>query len=449
MQRYRSIHAASAALLLLVASAPAVLAQGKNAVVQKVTLQQAVSRALSDNALLGAARADVDAKKGRLKEAKSYFIPNFTLTENASRTDNPVYVFMDKLTQERFSMSDFQIDRLNNPAPLTNYQTRVEMTWPLFTGGKLKAAYRAGKLGVQAAQNTAAFAESQVREGVTKAFYGALLANRAVSVMKEAVKTAKAHRDQVEALYKQGLVLDSDLLRIKVYVSDMEQKEAERKADLDAARAYLGYAMGMDSDAAPDGALKNPSSPLPVLARAQKAALLNRGDLEAMRLQHQQAQQGVKMARAAYLPDVGVMAAYEWDTESWNQIGNNWMVGLQIRLPLFDGGLRAGKLQTAHAQELQVAKGLLDLEQKIRVQVKEAWLKARAAEQRVAVTEDSVKQAKENQRIVALRYKENLATITDLLDADMTLTAAKLTRAKAIHDALLQRARLRWAVGSR
>jgi outer membrane protein TolC len=414
-----------------------------------VTLDEALARARTGNALLQAARADVQAKEGQFKEARSYFVPDLAFTEGYSRTNNPVYVFMGKLTQANFGMNDFYIPSLNNPEPLTNFQSRVEITAPLFTGGKLKAAYKATKLGVEAAESTAVFAESSVVKGVTEAFYGSLLARQAVGVMGEAVKTAQAHLKQVEAMHAQGLILDSDLLRMRVFAADMEQQEASRRADAQVAVSYLAYAMGTDEDVEPVGDFVPPADALPSLEEAQRQALERRGDLRALTLQAGQAQQGIKMAKADYMPQVGLMAAYEQDTQRWSPgaWGDNWMLGVQLKLSLFDGGARAGRLMSARAQETQVQQALLDRQQKIRVEVKSAWLRAQAAAERVAVTTDSEAQAKENQRIVALRYNEGLASITELLDADTALTAASLTRSQAIHDELVERAHLDWATG--
>ncbi len=414
-----------------------------------VTLGEAISRAKANNALLQAARADIQAKEGQFKEARSYFLPNLSFSENYSRTNNPVYVFMGKLTQANFGMRDFAIPSLNNPEPLTNFQSRVEVTFPLFTGGQLQAAYKATKLGIDAARSTGDFAEASVVKGVTEAFYGSLLAQQAAGVMQEAVKTAQAHQKQVEAMYKQGLVLDSDLLRIRVFAADMAQQASARAADAQVARAYLGYAMGTEQEVDPKGDFAPPVAALPPLDEAEKAALEGRGDLKAMALQTQQAEQGVKMSRAGYWPQVGVMAAYEQDTQRWTKAawGDNWMLGVQVKIPIFDGGARAGRVETARAHQLQAQQALLDLQQKARVEAKAAWLRARSAAERVAVTTDSEAQARENQRIVALRYDEGMASITDLLDADMALTTASLTRAQAIHDEIVERARLAWAMG--
>jgi len=99
------------------------------------------------------------------------------------------------------------------------------------------------------------------------------------------------------------------------------------------------------------------------------------------------------------------------------------------------------------AREFQAQQALLDLKRKVRVDVQEAWLRLEAASERVAVSSESEAQARENLRIVELRYKEGMASITDLLDADTALTASALQRAQAVHDQRVARARLQWAMG--
>jgi outer membrane protein TolC len=301
---------------------------------------------------------------------------------------------------------------------------------------------------VEAASSESAFAESSLTKAVTEAFLGSLLAGRAAEVMTETVGTAEAHLRQVEAMHGQGLILDSDLLRMRVFVSDMRQQKAAREADARVARAYLAYALGYDGEVEPVGELSGEqTAPSPLLEEALEAALLGREDLRAAEIQSRQSSEGVKMARADYLPQVGAMAAYEQDTENWSGHGDNWMVGVQLRLPLFDGGARSGRLLTARAREFQAQQALLDLKRKVRVDVKEAWLRSEAASERVAVSSESEAQARENLRIVELRYKEGMATITDLLDADTALTASALQRAQAVHDERVARARLQWAMG--
>jgi outer membrane protein len=166
-----------------------------------------------------------------------------------------------------------------------------------------------------------------------------------------------------------------------------------------------------------------------------------------MENQANQAKEGVNIKKADYMPQVGLGASMERDYSNGSNYGKNWTVGIEVRIPIFDGGRRGGALQQARSDEIQAMSVLQDLRMKVLLQVKEAYLKLKADEERIAVTGQALDQAKENQRIVAKRYEEGLALVTELLDADILVTSTRLSRAKSYFDAFSEKARLAVAVG--
>ena len=79
--------------------------------------------------------------------------------------------------------------------------------------------------------------------------------------------------------------------------------------------------------------------------------------------------------------------------------------------------------------------------------MKNAWLQVREAEKQVLVAQQIIAQAEENFRINEERYKEQVATSTDVLDALTLLTRAKSDHANALADYHLYQARLERAMG--
>lgn len=432
------------AFLLLILFLAPILAQEE----KKVTFDEAVSIALENNKLLASAKNQIEKAKGAKLEAFSYRFPKLDLSLSYSRTDNPVYVFMGKLTQEQFSMMDFAIDHLNNPSPLTNYQGKISFALPIYTGGKIASYNRASNFGLKVSENKFKEAKESVIEGVTNAFYSALLASQAVKVYEEAVETAREHERQISLMHKEGLVLDSDLLRMKVYLKDVEQELLSKKADYEIAKSYLSYAMGVDYQAIPDGDLTTFYQPVNSdLETLIKIGEAQRGELLAMENILKQAKEGVKIKRADYFPQIGFGASYERDYTKEGDFGKNWMVGIEVKIPIFDAGQRKGALIQAKSDELSAESYLADLRLKTDLEIKESYLKLKASEEKIKVSESQLEQAKENQRIVSKRYEEGLANITELLDADITVTATALSRSKAYFDALSQKAKLAKSVG--
>lgn len=414
---------------------------------QPYTLEQAVAVARARHPLLGAVRAGIRVGQGDWQEAKSLNRPKGTLYGTYGYTNNPVYAFMAKLNQRQFSAADFQLDNLNHPDAISDWQGRAEVLWPLLTGGRQPAREDMAYAGLQAARFDAARSEHDIVRAVTEAYYGCLLARAVAGVMDDTVRTARGHADQVAALNREGVTLDSDLLRLKVYLADTEQQRAARRADADSATAWLAYAMGMDQPVAAAGELIPPERPADKLDACVHAAFNQRQDLRAAAARQRQAEAGIRAVEADFMPQAGLTASYQVDTERWSNYGDSWMGGVQVSLPVFDGGRRFGQMESAIGRSEQARLLRLDLENRVRAQVKEAWLKAQAAQERLAVTGQAESQAVENQRLVDHQYREDVAGVTDLLDADMALTVARLSRRQATHDLLVERARLHWAVG--
>ncbi len=414
---------------------------------REVTFDEALSQSLLNNKLLNAAKSQIDKAEGLKRESFSYYIPQVDFTFNYSKTDNPVYVFMGKLTQERFGMMDFAIENLNNPDPLKNYQGKITLTLPIFTGGKLNAYYRASKHGIEVSKNRYEDAREKVKKGVTEAFYGAILAEKVVEVYEEAFKTAKAHEERISAMHREGLVLDSDLLRIRVYLSDVEQDLYSKRADYQIAKSYLSYAMGVNYQVKPIGNLEEYKKIEISLEEAIKKGESNNNELLAMENLVKQAKEGVKIKKADYFPQVGMMASYERDYADNGNYGKNWMLGVEVKIPIFDGGRRGGALLQAKSDEVSALEMLSDLRLKIDTQIKESYLKLKTLEERLGVREKQVEQALENQRIVSKRYEEGMALITELLDADILVTTTKLSRAKAYYDVIVEKSRLYQLLG--
>ena len=117
---------------------------------RRISLQDAIAIALHDNRTLKAATFGTEAAQREIGVARGAMIPRLDAGENFSYTDNSVQVFSDLLLQQDFSQRNFALDQLNHPGFLSNFQSQVRLSFPLFAGGRLIAAYRAAGFGADA-----------------------------------------------------------------------------------------------------------------------------------------------------------------------------------------------------------------------------------------------------------------------------------------------------------
>ncbi|MEM2936641.1 MAG: TolC family protein, partial [Candidatus Bathyarchaeia archaeon] len=98
---------------------------------KRFSLKEAVRIALENNHEIRAFKSSVSAKKSDIGIARSSLLPQITLKERFVRTDNPTSVFSFKLNQERFSQSDFEIPSLNDPNPVSDFETSLSLEQPI------------------------------------------------------------------------------------------------------------------------------------------------------------------------------------------------------------------------------------------------------------------------------------------------------------------------------
>ena len=90
----------------------------------------------------------------------------------------------------------------------------------------------------------------------------------------------------------------------------------------------------------------------------------------------------------------------------------------------------------------------LALEDSIRLEVKEEVLALKNAEDNIPTTRKAVEQAEENLRVNDERYKAQVTTITEVLDAQSLLTQARANYYRSLYNHNLAKARLQRTIGT-
>jgi outer membrane protein TolC len=185
------------------------------------------------------------------------------------------------------------------------------------------------------------------------------------------------------------------------------------------------------------------------LAELLERAAAERPEVRLVRQQAAAAQEDWQIARAGFLPRIFVRAAVG-NTQGENVI-TGWQegAGLHLEAPIFAGGRHIGELHSAEANvqaTIAEAQTILD---EISLQVNLAYRGAVAARERIALSRTAVVQARENQRLVEVRYRNGDATPTDIVDSEAALTRSQQRFFSATYTYLAALARVDYAVGQR
>jgi outer membrane protein TolC len=177
-------------------------------------------------------------------------------------------------------------------------------------------------------------------------------------------------------------------------------------------------------------------------------ALDQRAELKQIEFQQSAAEEEIKKSRAAYLPSFNLEGNYEVNTEHFEESADNYTVGAVVTLNLFSGNRTSAKVREAQASLRQVQATRRKLKQRVLVEIRQAYLQADNAWNRIQVARVAVTQAEEALRIVGNRYKNGLFTIVDLLNSELALQQAHTNYLQAIHDYKVANTNLMLAAGT-
>jgi outer membrane protein len=426
----RIVVSAFALIALAVLAAESQVVYGAEVARQRVSLAKALEIAAQHNRAVKAANLRREAVSQATGEARGAMLPRLDATENFSNTNNPPAVFSNLLSQQDFTKNNFDVDKLNSPSPLSNFQTQIRLTQQIFAGGKLLAAFEAAKDSSEAERWRALRQGQEVAFAVIGAYYTAILAGKQLEVIDRALDSARAHREQASDLFSRGMVVKSDLLRSGVAVGTWEQERIQGENRLHISWASLAHMLGIEDQ--PVAPLENPEEldaarrrVATSMADVISIALGRRPELHVADAEVGRACQQVRIAEADYLPSVSVGAAYENDSEHFSRAGNSYSVFVAGQLNLFNGLATRSKTESARAELMRAEVLKEDLKHAIALEVETAYRGLSAALDRLKVAERDTAYAAEALAIIKDRYSSGLATNLEVLDAETSNAQAQ------------------------
>ena len=439
--------AANALAILLMAVAPVSLSAYSDTL--EVSLNQVIDHALEASPRILAAQSGVRQAQGMKTASLAGNLPSLSVAEVFNRGNDPVFAFGSKLRQAGFTAADFDLPRLNEPDAVTNYATRVVVAQPIFNGGKSYYGRKTAAAALSVARHSADFTRQQTIFDIRRAYYSVILARENLAVIEAALAAALSHRHQAEQRLAAGMSTRADELKASVRVSELEQQRIKTVNAITVAVEYLKLAAGWREEM--------PLSPSEKLSERRfdigpdsltAYALAHHGYLAAAGSAAQAANYAARAAWGEVIPHFNAFFVYQTDGRRvFGSDGDNWMVGIAADWKIFSGFGNIGKIKSRKAGREKARYQESLMRHKVEVEVREAYLDTRAAEQMIGVAAQATEQAEESLRILENQYREGLATITDLLDTELAATNSRLSYVQALYEYNLALARVSLVTG--
>ena len=411
-----------------------------------LSLAEAIRLALKNNPDLATAQQHVNAARAGIQQTEAALWPQVRLSGSYAASDNPVQAFMMTLNQRAFSFTG----NFNHPDPTDNLNSKVLAQWSLYDGGQSLASRQAAKLNTEATRQTFAAARNDLVFEVTRAFHSIGKAREFVSAAAAAVGSMEANVTVASNRFAAGNVLKTDLLDSQVRLAESQENLIRARNAVALSEVVFRTVIGVgekDNVTAAEtvGCVTSRGEETP--AASGDAAYNPRPELTAAHQTVTAAERQVRAVQAGYIPRLNAFASYDLDSGNGTRYTDSWLAGVSVDVNIFDGFLTRGKvaearanLESARQQERKVALG-------VTLETRQAQLNLEETQARLDTTGKSVEQAEESVQITKDRYANGLALLTQLLDAENALTAARQRRAAVGTDLLIARAALDHALG--
>ena len=443
MRRKGSIQWIGIFLFLSLISLPTVAAaqESKN----YFTLEKSISQALDSSYKIKARNERIEQANDVMKQSRADFLPKLGTAYSYNRLSEPPI--------SRTSLFGTGIPLVVGTED--NYRWTWFLRQPIFTGFALISSFRLSELGIDQSQLEMDLEKLDLVLRVKEVYFNILGADKAVEVAQTTVESLTQTVKVARSFFEVGMIPVNDVLRAEVELANAQQSLVRAKNLAQTTRSTFNTVL-----------VRPVNSPVEVedilvfkpevgeFDAYVKTALENRPEIKLLDVSLLQADQQIRLAKSKYYPEIAFTYQYISEGDSASVSGsryvdaNHWEALIVANWTFWEWGKTyfAGREKESVRRQLLETKA--DVEDGIRLQVKQSMLDLDSSAKNIPTTQKGVDAGEENLRVNAERYKAQVSTITDLLDAQTLLARSRLDYYRALYDNNQARARLDRAIGN-
>jgi outer membrane protein TolC len=428
-----------------------------------LSIEAALRAAEESSEQIAAARAAVQRGRGEQLRARSQYFPQLAAQVSFERALASEFegVFGGGAPDSAGAPGDTAdggLDFGSLPFGRENtWRAGLSLSQNVFTGGRIRAQNRLAGSTRDIAEIELAATRAEVLLDVAEAYYDAALAERLLAIAQATLAQAEETLRQVRLGREVGAEAEFDLLRAQVQRDNQVPIVIQRRSDNELAQLRLKQLLDIPAETA----LELTSSLLEKdpgdVAGFEADTTLSAMELTQQRAPVRQARESVAVQEAALdiaqaqrLPAVSVMSQYtrvnypQGFAPEFDELRTNWIVSVNLQVPLFTGGRLRGD-EVVAAANVAGARATLQLTEELtQLDTRSVYQQLTTATAAWRASAGTVEQAERAYEIAELRFREGVSTQLEISDARILLQQAQAARARAARD--LQVARMRVAL---
>ena len=418
---------------------------------EALSLDTALSTALAQSPAILKSRQNLNEAFGISLQQRAIYLPRLTATGAFTAVDTG------RIEGVQFApdqpVTRFQRDQ--------NWNAALQLTQPIFAGGKLKAAQRLAKLTEKGALAQHQVVVADTLLDVRTAYLDVLLAAEQIGTQESSVRLLEEELGDTRRRFEAGTVPRFNVLRAEVELANAKPRLIKARNTHRNAKTMLATLLGYQIPAAAGEDLPFRTadtlavgSAVVELPAALVRAQAQRSELESLRTAERAREEETKQARGDLFPQLSLGAGYGAQNR---QLGtpapglqdeiHGWNAGANLNWSLWDSGLTRGKIRAAEARRAKARVETVDVARQIERQVRTAYNSWGEAKDILAAQQKVIEQGEEAVRLATARSAAGTGTQLDVLSAQTALTEARSTYSLAVRDHAVAWARLERAMG--
>ena len=320
------------------------------------------------------------------------------------------------------------------------------LTLPIYMGGRINIANRAARIALSAASYSLDATKSMLLTELVERYYGVVVARSACAVRQDVVDAIKRHLVDAEAMEEEGIVAHSVVVYVQYKLAEAERDLHDAINKVKVAEAALNTTVGIEQSINPIDRIFICNNIHNIDYYTDMAIALNPILCE-LRHGKQLSEEGVKLARAAMLPEIVAMGAGAIYSYQLSNMIPRWSIGVGVRIPLFDGLGKEYRYIASKSGVKSVKEEVENAQSNIILLVEKEYYNLENTISNISATRRAIDFAESYYNSALEGFREGVVSSADLMDACTELAATKVEYLNAAYENTLTLARLLEASG--
>lgn len=291
---------------------------------------------------------------------------------------------------------------------------------------------------------------------VKNAYYAVLFSKEAFNVYKEVYENAMTNFAETEKKYNVQKATDLDMARAKTNVANAIPNVYNAESSIILALWQLKAVMGIDLEMNIDveGAIEDYAEYMTSdVTKADSISLDRNTTMKQLEIQANELAQSIKAQQFAYIPTLALAFNYSYNamTNDFNFKEYKWTpysyVGVSLSIPIFSGGKRLNQVRQARNSYEQMRLQMTSTERNLKISIRQSLNTMETNVKSYDAARDAVASAEKAYSIAEKSYEVGRATLTDLNDAQLALTQARLAESQAVYNFIVAKTQLEQTLG--